>query len=269
MVLDVSAIRKQAPDFNSRNFAVMTGTKWIAARELSSQADDFDGDGSADQIVFLADVRANEEPEYWIYYSPSGERRNEYAAGQQRRSHGSAMLMGLDGNRQKRLTDLPRGELNFWSRQTNSLDGDALRLPQNATSEADWGINGSTATGSADLGGLTIWEAGKPYPVVGASKEAPLKFRRRILSKGPVRTTVEVDWDGFKKIRIAMTSASAFLSMRTAAIRKTRSVFIRPSHRARSDSAWDLRNWPTTVISLMRQMAISARGGGGTILFRR
>jgi len=73
IVLDVSAIRKYAADFNSRNFAVMTGARWISARELPSQADDLDGDGAADQLVFLADLRANEEPGYWIYYSPTGD----------------------------------------------------------------------------------------------------------------------------------------------------------------------------------------------------
>ncbi|HEY3453561.1 MAG TPA: DUF4861 family protein [Bryobacteraceae bacterium] len=72
IVLDVSAIRKQAPDFNPNNFIVQTGAAWIAPRELPSQAD-------LDQIVFLTDLRANEEAKYWIYYSPTGERKKPYA----------------------------------------------------------------------------------------------------------------------------------------------------------------------------------------------
>ena len=55
VVLNVSDIQTGRPDFNLRNFIVVTGARWIAARELPSQADDLDGDGEADQIVFLSD----------------------------------------------------------------------------------------------------------------------------------------------------------------------------------------------------------------------
>jgi hypothetical protein len=130
VVLNVPAIRKEAADFNPRNFIVMTGTRWIAARELPSQADDLDGDGAADQIVFLADLRANEEPEYWIYYSPN--------------ASGTAAARSSDN---------------------------------------------SDASG---LGDLTIWEGGKRYPI------STTKFHHRILSAGPVRTTVQMDLDGFE-----------------------------------------------------------------------
>ncbi len=72
IVLDLPAIRKHAPDFNPNNFIVQTGAAWIAPRELPSQAD-------LGQIVFLTDLRANEEAKYWIYYSPTGQRKNSYA----------------------------------------------------------------------------------------------------------------------------------------------------------------------------------------------
>ena len=127
---------------------MVTGARWIAARELPSQADDLDGDGEADQIVFLSDLRASEEPDYWVYYSPTGERRNQL------------------------------GE------ETPSL---AL--------ETDRGMKMLDARGGPGLGGITIWEAGKPYPAW------TMKFRRRLLFKGPVRSTVEVDLDGFKTDR--------------------------------------------------------------------
>ena len=144
VVLDVSAIRKQAPDFNPRNFIVTTGARWIAARELPSEAEDLDGDGAADQVVFLGDLRANEEPDYWIYYSPSGERSNQYAA-----------------------------------------ETAAVRV---------WPGDSDIGSGPG-LGGLTIWEADKQYPIATTSET---KFHRRVLAQGPVRTTVEVDSEGLK-----------------------------------------------------------------------
>ena len=99
-------------------------------------------------MFFSAILRASEEPDYWVYYSPTGERRNEL------------------------------GE------ETPSL---AL--------VTDRGMKVLDARGGPGLGGITIWEAGKPYPAW------TMKFRRRILFKGPVRSTVEVDLDGFKTDR--------------------------------------------------------------------
>jgi uncharacterized protein DUF4861 len=191
VVLDVSAIRKHAADFNPRNFIVTTAARWIAARELPSQADDLDGDGAADQIVFLADLRANEEPEYWIYYSPAGERRNPYTSG-------TATLPGWPGDADgfgwestKAAYGFTFGRIEFLTKNANSPD----------LSPVQSGVRVLDAKDSADLGGLAIWEAGKRYPVFLGSETSAMKFHHRILSNGPVRATVEVDFDDFKTDR--------------------------------------------------------------------
>ena len=126
--LDFSAIRKQAADFNPRNFMVVTGARWIATHELPSQADDR-------EIVFLADLRASQNSDYWIYYSPTGERPNSYP------------------------------------------------FKTVAASQAY---------------GLTIWEAGKPYPIYTAEET---NFKHRIVANGPVRTTLQADFDNFQTER--------------------------------------------------------------------
>ena len=117
---------------------------------------------------------------------------------------------------------------------------------------------------AAGLGGITIWEAGKPYPAW------PMKFRRRILFKGPVRSTVEVDLDGFKTDQNRYDIRERFSNTRTAAIRKTPSVFMlnKPSN-AIQFSLGFTQDGQRYVISSMRQTAISARGDGRTISSRR
>jgi hypothetical protein len=184
VVLDVSMIREDAADFNPRNFIVMTGARWIAARELASQADDLDGDGTADQIVFLADVRANGESEYWIYYSPAGERRNRYASGTAAAPRWLGDADGFSWESTKAAYGFTFGRVEFLEKSTNLLDLT--------------GIKALDAGDSAGLGGLTIWETGKRYPVFAASEARAMKFHRRILSDGPVRTTVQIDLDGFE-----------------------------------------------------------------------
>ena len=161
-----------------------SAARWIAARELASQADDLDGDGTADQIVFLADVRANEESEYWIYYSPAGERRNQYGSGTAAVPRWLGDADGFSWESTKAAYGFTFGRIEFLEKSTNSLDLT--------------GIKALDAGDSAGLGGLTIWETGKRYPVFAASEARAMKFHRRILSAGPVRTTVQVDLDGFE-----------------------------------------------------------------------
>jgi hypothetical protein len=172
IVLDVQAIRKYAGDFNPRNFAVISGARWISARELPSQADDLDGDGKADQIAFLADLRANEQRDYWIYYSPSGERRNPYVPR-------TTAVSGSDGcswESTKITYRFTFGRIEFLENGQKTLEsGD-----------------------SAGLGGLTIWEAGRRYPIFTASDTPAIQFRRRIVSDGPVRAIVQIDISDFE-----------------------------------------------------------------------
>jgi hypothetical protein len=203
IVLDLSVIRKEAPDFNSRNFAVMTGTRWITARELPSQGDD-------EQIVFLADVRANEQPDYWIYYSPSGERLSGYAA----RTAASVNDAGLRWESAKIAYVFDNGKIEFIGKQP------AL------TALSDAGVKVLHAADSAGLGGLTIWEDGKPYPVFAG---APLKFERRIVSQGPVKAVVEVTLHGFETSRTRYDIRERF-SLYADGRYSENALTIRPDH---------------------------------------
>ena len=45
--------KSRRPISTLRNFIVVTGARWIAARELASQADDLDGDGRRTKLFFL------------------------------------------------------------------------------------------------------------------------------------------------------------------------------------------------------------------------
>lgn len=161
VVLEVAAIRKRAPDFNPRNFLLQTGTAWIAPRELPSQADDLDGDGFADQVVFLVDLRANEEAKYWIYYSPSGQRSNSYAAETVATAGWLGDPHGFRWQSTKVAYGFTNGRIEFLQNALKVLDGGA----------------------GAGLGGLAIWEAGRRHPIT--------RLQHRVVAAGPVRAIVE------------------------------------------------------------------------------
>ena len=61
------------PNFNPRAFVVVDDQK-----ELASQATDWDGDGSADQIAFLCDFKASETKEVKILFAIGEEKERQY-----------------------------------------------------------------------------------------------------------------------------------------------------------------------------------------------
>jgi hypothetical protein len=177
IALDISAVRRKAPDFNVHNFTVITGTNWIAASELPSQGDD-------DGIVFLCDIRANENSDYWLYYSPSGKRQHTGFTGATASMNGTA---GLRWESAKIAYAFDNGKMSFSGKQPT------------AAAPTDAGVEALQPGDSAGLGGLTIWENGKRYPLFEGL--TPVRFERRIISHGPIKATVEVSVLGFKTNR--------------------------------------------------------------------
>jgi hypothetical protein len=73
IVQDIEKIKEYHPDFNSSAFVVLEGQV-----ELASQANDLNGDGVAEQIVFIADFSAKEKKGITIRYSKSGQKLTSY-----------------------------------------------------------------------------------------------------------------------------------------------------------------------------------------------
>lgn len=141
IVLDISTIRKQAPDFNPNNFVVRTETAWIAPRELPSQVD-------LGQIAFVADLRANEKTKYRICYSPANERKNDirqrssiyrgirYTKNSVRiQSSGAFSLAFTKFPNDKYFFDPASGYFASWGRQDNIVQevGQAVIFTNHAT----------------------------------------------------------------------------------------------------------------------------------------
>ncbi len=66
--LDYDRLLQRAPDFNSNAFLLLCGRA-----ELPKQANDVDGDGSIDHIIFLTDFLPHETKSIQWYYAKSGE----------------------------------------------------------------------------------------------------------------------------------------------------------------------------------------------------
>jgi Domain of unknown function (DUF4861) len=73
IVLDMAMIKTKAPQFNAKAFVILAGTN-----ELASQANDIDGNGSAEQIICVADFAPNETKALTVRYAKSGAQSREY-----------------------------------------------------------------------------------------------------------------------------------------------------------------------------------------------
>jgi len=71
--IDISSIEENHTDFNPEAFIVLNGSK-----ELASQANDLNKDGSYDKVFFLTDLNTNEQQSMMIHYNPEGKQERIY-----------------------------------------------------------------------------------------------------------------------------------------------------------------------------------------------
>jgi hypothetical protein len=195
VVLDVTAIRKTLPDFNSRNFVLTEGPRRICNREIASQADDMDGDGKADQIVFLANLRPREAARYWLYYSPIGERHNNYTPNTAATEKWPGATEGLGWESNTAAYGFNGGRMEFLGKKKSALVLKSLLPSQNYDLEHEREVIALSSGETAGIGGLTIWEGDKALPTFeGAGRK--VRIKRSIVASGPIRTTVAVTLTG-------------------------------------------------------------------------
>lgn len=162
VVLQVARLRKTVPDFNPRNFAVVDRPRQIADHERPSQADDLNGDGAADEVVFLADLRPGETARYYVYYSPQSASAHRY----QPRTSTTAAAGGAISWESKWIG------YRFEGSGIGLIGKDAGNGP---------GIDVLDPAGSAGIGGAELWTG---------AHAALMRGTGHVLAEGPVRTTV-------------------------------------------------------------------------------
>jgi len=72
---------------------------------------------------------------------------------------------------------------------------------QNYHDILDWGMDVLQVGESSGIGGISIWEGDYRIPAMNPAGKGPVKIVRSILSKGPVRSIVQVDISGIRGAR--------------------------------------------------------------------
>lgn len=210
VVLDVSRVR----------FAVKSATVKLRGKEIPCQLDDMDGDFKADELVFLADVKAMQESRYKVNISCKGQQKEYtprvYANMGLNDKYGKfPTLNGIEAPGDSYIfkdvfphgaefeSDLTAYRVYVDNRQNIDLYGKRQRRLELAKThfysvqedlDAGYGNDVLWAGGSMGCGTLREFRQGSPVLIDN------VKLRgQRIVAYGPLRTVVEMKdmgWNG-------------------------------------------------------------------------
>lgn len=213
ITVPVKELRKIAPDFKLGALVVTTSNAKslegdaavLQTEELSSQVDDLDGDGKADELAFQIDLAPHQSRVVTISY---GEEDRIYRLRHDYRQRTAALFSkkfeGLAWESERiayRIYFDPRNAIDIYGKRRPTL-----QLPLYATPdyiyhmESPEGRDIFQVGDAIGIGAVAAMVNGKLIEVADVKKR-----ERRILATGPVRTVVELEYDGWNAVEKPFT----------------------------------------------------------------
>ncbi len=196
-VLNVRDIKEKIPDFNPANFALMEPEPRVDWREIPAQADDTNGDGQPDELVFVRSVPAAGTEKLFCYYSPSGKRSIVFPKKADTAlswDSPTSTNVGWESNLAAyRIYD---GQMEAFGKLQEGLI--LSKLPVDYHHMQPWGMDVLRVGEASGLGGLSIWEEENRIPVQNPAGKGDIRIRNKVLASGPVRSLVQVDFDNIR-----------------------------------------------------------------------
>lgn len=197
VVVHVTDIEKQFPDFNPTSFVVRTGDL-TALHTLPSQADDLNGDGKPDEIAFEADWAGPQSQIVELVYGPEAEIAPLRATAPSA-AHAifSKKLEGLCWENDRvawRLYDDKRNAIDIYAKNSPLLSLDYLGKPGvNYEKDSPYGRDIFWDGKAMGIGSVAAWADGK---LVRVSDVTARNYK--ILADGPVRAVAEMTYTGWQ-----------------------------------------------------------------------
>src|SRR6267378_5188591 len=205
IVIPIAQLRKIAPDFTPGSVIVTASdastleqdASVLQTEELPSQVDDLDGDGKADELAFQVDLAPHQSRIVTISYG-EGARiwrlRSDYK--QRTAAIFSRKIEGLGWESERvafRIYFDPRNAIDIYGKRRPTLQLAMYASPDYAYhEESPLGRDILKVGESIGIGAVGVMVDGKLVKV------AQVKDRQwRIVSTGPVRTIVELDYNGW------------------------------------------------------------------------
>src|SRR3984893_9097001 len=205
IVVPVALIRKVAPDFTPGAMIVTASdastleqdTSALQTQELPSQADDLDGDGKADELVFQIDLGPHQTRIVTVSYGDQGRiwrLRGDYE--QRTAALFSRKIEGLGWESERvafRVYFDQRNAIDLYGKRRPTLQLGMYASPDYTYhDESPEGRDIYKVGDAIGIGSVAAMVDGKTIKV------AEVKERKwRIVASGPVRTVVELQYDGW------------------------------------------------------------------------
>ena len=206
VVVAIAEIRKIAPDFTP-GAAIVTATDaatvdqdaaTLQTSELPSQVDDLDGDGKGDELAFQIDLGPSQTRIVTISYGAQDRiwrLRGDYV--QRTNALFSRKIEGPGWESERiafRIYLDPRNAIDIYAKRRPSLQLNMYASPDYTYhDESPEGRDIFRVGGAIGIGGVAAMLDGK------LAKVADVKERKwRIISTGPVRAILEVEYNGWK-----------------------------------------------------------------------
>ena len=208
-VVSLRDLKSQVPDFNPANFALVEPEPRVDWREVPAQADDLDGDGQPDELVFVHSVPASGRVKLDCYYSTAGKRQAVFDKNADTAQNWDSPE-GTDVAWESNLTAYRTydGVMEAFGKRHEGLI--LSKLPTDYHHMQPWGMDVLRIGQASGLGGITIWEDGVPVPVRNPGGKGEIKIRNRVLASGPVRSLVEVEYDNIRTAKAAYRATVRF-----------------------------------------------------------
>ncbi|MBN2312176.1 MAG: DUF4861 family protein [Candidatus Hydrogenedentes bacterium] len=193
VAVPIEQIRAVAPDFNPDAFAVADTRRAVVIREYPSQADDLDGDGTPDEIVFRTALDAGGSRDCFLYYAPSG--RIERAYRPETHARDGINVVGIGWESELAGFRSYYGKFDLYAKKIEGLRLDDLGSYHE---DADWGMDVLHVGSAPGIGGVSLWHDGQVYRAYNEENVARCAIEQQIAADGPVRAAVRIDLRGIE-----------------------------------------------------------------------
>jgi unsaturated chondroitin disaccharide hydrolase len=206
IVVKVADLKRIAPDFKAATVIVTTSdaatldedARTLETLELPSQADDLDGDGKLDEIAFQIPLTANQTRIVTIAYGDAAtlqRLRNDYP--QRTFAKFATKYEGLGWESELnawRLYFDARNAIDLYGKRRPGLQLEIFGAPEyDYHEESPYGRDIYKIGDALGIGAVGALVDGKVIKVAEVAER-----RQRVISAGPVRSIVELDYKGWK-----------------------------------------------------------------------
>jgi unsaturated rhamnogalacturonyl hydrolase len=205
-VIDLAWLKKQAPDFTPSSYILVTSDKAYSKedakakqfRVIASQADDLDGDGSADEIAFETDWPSKQSRVITVAYGDEATIAPLRAVAT-KKAHAifSKKFEGVGWENDRvawRLYDDNRNSIDLYAKNAPHLSLDYFALPKtNYEADSIYGRDIFWNGKAFGIGAVGAWVDGKLVRVADVAERS-----HRIVADGPVRAIAEMHYTGWR-----------------------------------------------------------------------